>query len=164
MELVSPGLGLIFWMTLSFGIVLLVLRKYAWRPILNTIRTRETYLSQSLRDAQHIQRELAALEEVKKGKLKEAEKLRLELLAQARNEADEILRNARQKAGAEASQMMEDAKRAVEAQRLSVINEIRGQIALLSIDIAEKVLEDELKNKNTSKHLVNQLLDKVILN
>jgi F-type H+-transporting ATPase subunit b len=164
MELVSPGLGLIFWMTLSFGIVLLVMRKYAWRPILNTIRTRETYLSQSLRDAQHIQRELAALEEVKKGKLKEAEKLRLELLAQARNEADEILRNARQKAGADASQMMEDAKRAVEAQRLSVINEIRGQIALLSIDIAEKVLEDELKNKNTSKHLVNQLLDKVILN
>jgi F-type H+-transporting ATPase subunit b len=164
MELVSPGLGLIFWMTLSFGIVLLIMRKYAWRPILNTIRTRETYLSQSLRDAQHIQRELAALEEVKKGKLKEAEKLRLELLAQARTEADEILRNARQKAGADASQMMEDAKRAVEAQRLSVINEIRGQIALLSIDIAEKVLEDELKNKNTSKHLVNQLLDKVILN
>lgn len=164
MELVSPGLGLIFWMTLSFGIVLLILRKYAWRPILNTIRTRESYLSQSLRDAQHIQRELSALEVVKKGKLKEAEKLRLELLAQARTEADEILRNARQKAGADATQMMEDAKRAVEAQRLSVVNEIRGQIALLSIDIAEKVLEDELKNKIASTHLVNQLLDKVILN
>ncbi|MBW6498508.1 MAG: F0F1 ATP synthase subunit B [Bacteroidales bacterium] len=164
MELVSPGLGLIFWMTLAFGIVLLVLRKYAWRPILNTIREREMYISKSLRDAQHIQRELAALEMVKETKLKEAEKLRLELLAQARNEADDIIRLARQKASADVTQMMEDAKRAVEAQRKSVINEIRGQIALLSIDMAEKVLEGELKNKKASADLVNQLLDKVILN
>ncbi len=164
MELVSPGLGLIFWMTLAFGIVLLVLRKYAWRPILNTIREREMYISKSLRDAQHIQRELAALEKLKESKLKNAEKLRLELLAQARTEADDIIRLARQKASADVTQMMEDAKRAVEAQRKSVINEIRGQIALLSIDMAEKVLEEELKDKKISARLVNQLLDKVILN
>lgn len=164
MELVSPGLGLIFWMTLAFGIVLLVLRKYAWRPILNTIREREMYISKSLRDAQHIQRELAALEKVKESKLKDAEKLRLELLAQARTEADDIIRLARQKASTDVTQMMEDAKRAVEAQRKSVINEIRGQIALLSIDMAEKVLEGELKDKKISSDLVNHLLDKVILN
>jgi len=164
MELVSPGLGLIFWMTLAFGIVLLVLRKYAWRPILNTIREREMYISKSLRDAQHIQRELAALEKAKESKLKDAEKLRLELLAQARNEADDIIRLARQKASADVTQMMEDAKRAVEAQRKSVINEIRGQIALLSIDMAEKVLEGELKDKKISADLVNHLLDKVIMN
>ncbi len=164
MELVSPGLGLIFWMTLAFGIVLLVLRKYAWRPILNTIREREMYISKSLRDAQHIQRELAALEKLKESKLKDAEKLRLELLAQARNEADDIIRLARQKASTDVTQMMEDAKRAVEAQRKSVINEIRGQIALLSVDMAEMVLEGELKNKKASTDLVNQLLDKVILN
>lgn len=164
MELVSPGIGLIFWMTLAFGIVMLVLRKYAWRPILNTIREREMSISQSLRNAQHIQRELAALEQVKQQKLKEAEKLRLELLAQSRLEADEILRTARQKAAADTVQMMEDAKRAVEAHRKAVINEIRGQIALLSIDIAEKVLEDELKDKKISADLVNQLLDRVILN
>jgi len=164
MELVSPGLGLIFWMTLAFGIVLLILRKYAWRPILNTIHERERAISQSLRDAQHIQRELAALEQVKQSKLKEAEKLRLELLAQARNEADEMLRSARTKASDEASQLMEDAKRAVEAQRKAAINEIRGQIALLSIDIAEKVLEKELKDKKAGQQLVNQLLDRVILN
>lgn len=164
MELVSPGLGLIFWMTLAFGIVLLVLRKYAWRPILNTIRDREMYISKSLRDAQQIQRELAALEKLKESKLKDAEKLRLELLAQARTEADDIIRLARQKASTDVTQMMEDAKRAVEAQRKSVINEIRGQIALLSIDMAEKVLEGELKDKKISADLVNQLLDKVILN
>jgi len=164
MELVSPGLGLIFWMTLAFGIVLLVLRKYAWRPILNTIREREMTISQSLRNSQHIQRELAALEEVKLAKMKEAEKLRLEMLAQARNEADEIMRNARLKAGTEALQIVEDGKRSVEAHRKSIINEIRGQIASLSIDIAEKVLEGELKDKKASAHLVDNLLSRVILN
>lgn len=164
MELVSPGLGLIFWMTLAFGIVLMVLRKYAWRPILNTIRERELSISQSLRDAQHIQREMAALEEVKHQKMAEAEKLRLELLTQARHEADEIIRQARQRAGAEATQMLEDGKKAVEAQRSAAVHEIRDQIARLSIDIAEQVLEGELKDMSVSKHLVNQLLDKAVLN
>lgn len=164
MELVSPGLGLIFWMTLAFGIVLLVLRKYAWRPILNTIRERELSISQSLRDAQHIQRELAALEELKKQKLREAEKLRLELLSQARTEADEVIRNARQRATTEATQILEDGKRAVEAQRVAVAHEIKDEIAKLSIDIAEQVLVGELKDRKTSKVLVDQLLDKVILN
>ncbi|MEE4177322.1 MAG: F0F1 ATP synthase subunit B [Bacteroides sp.] len=164
MELVSPGLGLIFWMTLAFGTVLLVLRKYAWRPILNTIRERELTISQSLRDAQHIRRELASLEEVKKQKLREAEKLRLELLAQARTEADEVIRNARQRANAEVNQIMEEGKKAVEAQRMAVVHEIRDQIARLSIDIAEQVLEGELKDKKISKNLVDQLMDKVVLN
>ena len=164
MELVSPGLGLIFWMTLAFGIMLLVLRKYAWRPILNTIRERELTISQSLRDAQHIQREMAALEEVRHQKMAETDKLRLELLTQARHEADEIIRQARQRASSEATQILEDGKRAVEAQRNAVVHEIRDQIAKLSIDIAEQVLEDELKDKAVSKQLVNHLLDKAVLN
>ncbi len=164
MELVTPGLGLIFWMAIAFGSVLLILRKYAWQPILNTLHEREKTISQSLRNAQHIQRELAALEQVKNTKLKEAEKLRLELLAQARNEANEILRSARQKASNEAIQLMDDAKKAMEAQRYAAINEIRSQVALLSIDMAEKVLEKELKDKKSSQQLVNQLLDQVIMN
>lgn len=164
MELVSPGLGLIFWMTLAFGTVLLILRKYAWRPILNTIRERELSISQSLRDSQHIQREMAALEEVKQQKMREAEKLRLELLTQARNEADEIIRTARKRASTEASQILEDGKRAVEEQRNAVVHEIRDQIARFSIDIAEKVLEGELKDKKISQNIVNQWLDKVVLN
>src|SRR5690554_6408530 len=164
MELVSPGLGLIFWMTLAFGMVLLILRKYAWRPILNTIRERELSISQSLRDAQHIQRELAALEEQKEHKMREAEKVRRELLTQARGEADEIIRNARQRASVEVSQIMEDGKRAVEAQRNAVVHEIRDQIAKLSVEMAEKVLEAELKDRDISQKLVNQMLDKVALN
>lgn len=164
MELVSPGLGLIFWMALAFGSVLLILRKYAWKPILNTIHEREKTISQSLRNAQHIQRELADLEAVKKVKLKEAEKLRLELLAQARSEANEIIRSSRQKASIEATQLMEAAKHSIEAQRLSVLNEMRVQIAELSINMAEKVLENELKDKKAGKQLVDQLLDQVFLN
>lgn len=164
MELVTPGLGLIFWMALAFGSVLLILRKYAWRPILNTLHEREKTISQSLRDAQHIQRELAALEQVKSLKLKEAEKLRLELLAQARNEANDILREARLKAFNDTVQLMDDAKKAMEAQRIAAINEIRGQIALLSVDMAEKVLQKELQDKKVSHQLVSKQLEQVIMN
>ncbi len=164
MELLSPGLGLIFWMTLSFGIVLLILRKFAWAPILWTIREREREIAISLRNAQHIKRELEELETLKKQKVAEADKQHQELLVRAKTEAENVLREARIKAGDDAHQLLENARNAIEVQKKSAMLEIKHQIASLSVDMAEKVLQEEFSDKEKNTRFVNGELEKVILN
>jgi len=164
MELVTPGLGLIFWKTLSFIIVLVILRKYAWQPILKGLEDREREISESLKNAEYIRKEMARLEEVKSQKTQEAEKLRLEVIARARSEAGQIIHLARDKATQDADLMLKTAQSNVEFFKNSVLVQLKSQIASLSLDIAEKVLNDELKDKETSKGLVKQLLEKATMN
>lgn len=164
MELVTPGLGLVFWMTVAFGIVLLVLRKYAWRPILNTIQEREETISQSLRDAKRIQQEMQELDHQKKLKLQEARKEYQTVLAHAKSEGEEIIRAARIKAAEETKEMFYNARKNIEQEKLTAYNEIKSQVALLSIDIAEKVLEEKFADPEKYSTFINDMLDRVSSN
>jgi len=164
MELVTPGLGLIFWKTFAFVIVLVILRKYAWQPILKGLEEREKEISHSLKNAEFIKREMAELDEVRSQKVKQAEKNRLEILARARLEADQLISLAKVKASEDSELMMRTAQNNLEYLKNSVLVQLRTQIATLSLDMAEKVLYDELQDKEKSKLLVNQLLDKAIMN
>ncbi|HSV87373.1 MAG TPA: F0F1 ATP synthase subunit B, partial [Bacteroidales bacterium] len=164
MELVTPGLGLIFWKSLSFVIVLLILRKFAWQPILKGLEERESTIAESLKRAKFIEKELTELEEVKDQKFREAEKLRLEIVARARAEGDQIIKLARTKATEDAELMLRSAQNNLESLKHSVLGQLKSQIANLSLDMAEKVLHDELKDKESSKELVTQLLNKATMN
>jgi F-type H+-transporting ATPase subunit b len=161
MELVTPGLGLVFWMTIAFGCVILILRKFAWRPILGAIHQREDTIRQALRDSQRIQHELLELEEHKAQKLEEAQKEYLVVLARAKTEGEEILRKARLQADEEAAEKLETARKAIELEKQSAFNELKAQVALLSVDIAEKVLEEEFSDQGKYRTFVNSMLDKV---
>ncbi|MFO7977052.1 MAG: F0F1 ATP synthase subunit B [Bacteroidales bacterium] len=164
MELVTPGLGLVFWMTIAFGIVLYILRKYAWHPIMSTIQEREDTIAQALRDAKRIQDELLVLENKKLDKLEEAQKEYHVVLSHARAESEEILRTAHKKADQDARQMMEGARQAIEQERQKAMLEVKSQVALLSLDIAEKVLEEKFAQPQQQKNFINSMLDKVNLN
>lgn len=161
MELVSPGLGLILWMTIAFGIVLFILRKYAWRPILAAIKEREEAIAQSLRDAKHIQNEMRELENIRLDKLEEARKEYHLVLANAKTEGDDIIRAARLKASEDSKHMLQSARKAIEQEKKSAFNEVKSQIAVLSLDIAAKVLEENFTDPKKHSDFINDMLDKV---
>lgn len=164
MELITPGLGLIFWMAISFGLVLLILRKYAWKPILSTIRARERTIVRSLVNAKRINEEMLRLEESKKRHIGDAERIHQQMLDQAREEARELVEKAVKEARQKASRLLEDAEKAIEAQKRLAMMEVKGQIAGLSLEMAEKVLEEEFVDKERNTRFVNDLLDEMILN
>lgn len=164
MELLTPGIGLVFWMTLSFGLVLMILRKYAWRPILSSIKARERSIVRSLVNARRIEEEMQQTDVRKEKILAEAEKMYHERLEKADQEAEELMAASRLKASEEAKRILDEAVSVVEAQKKAAMLEIREHIASLSFDIAEKVLEEEFHDKDRNVRYVSKLLDEMILN
>ncbi len=164
MELITPGLGLIFWMTLSFGLVLIVLRKYAWHPILASIRLRERVIAKSLINARRIEKELSELEQLRVEKIKETDDLIEQMHKHAVEEAEELLAQAKKSAFVESGRMIEEATKSIEVQKMNALREIKGEVARLSMDMAEKVLQEEFSDKGKNSRFVEQLLDSMILN
>jgi F-type H+-transporting ATPase subunit b len=164
MELVTPGIGLIFWMTLSFGLVLVILRKFAWRPILSTIKEREAYIAGSIRESKRIQRELAELDATKEKLLVQAREKADELIQQAKKEGDSVIKNAQQQAREEASKIIESAKNSIFAERKAAEREIRKQIVNLTVDMTRRVLQDEFSDVGKNNQYVEKLLGDIQLN
>lgn len=159
-----PGLGLIFWMTVAFGIVLVILKKYAWKPILNVLNQREAKLAQSLANAKRIEKEVAQLAELKSAKIAEAEKLYDETTAKAHVDAEKIIDEAREKARQEAKDIMDRADELIAAYKKEAMREIQSQLSALSLDIAEKVLHEEFSDRERNARYVKKLLDQVVEN
>lgn len=164
MELLMPGLGLVFWMTIAFGFVLLILKKYAWIPILNVLQERENKLAQSFSDAKRIEQEMSELATLKTEKIAEAEKEYNEITAKAQTEAERIIEDAREKAREEARLITEKADELVESYKQEAMREVKNQLSALSLDIAEKVLLEEFSDKKRNARYVNKLLDEVVMN
>jgi F-type H+-transporting ATPase subunit b len=164
MELVTPGIGLIFWMTLSFGLVLVILRKFAWRPILSTIKEREAYIAGSIRESKRIQRELAELDATKEKLLVQAREKADELIQQAKKEGESVIKNAQQQAREEASKIIESAKNSIFAERKAAEREIRKQIVNLTVDMTRRVLQDEFSDVGKNNQYVEKLLGDIQLN
>jgi F-type H+-transporting ATPase subunit b len=164
MELVTPGIGLIFWMTLSFGLVLYILRKFAWNPILGTIKEREHYIASAIRDSKRVQRELAQLDETKEKILHQAREEAISVLKNAKVEGEQIIRKAQEQAREEADTIIENAKNLINAEKRAAEREIRQQIILLSVDLAQSVLQEEFSDKEKKSRYVSKLLDDIQLN
>ncbi len=164
MELLMPGLGLIFWMTLSFGLVLYVLKKYAWGPILGMLDERERNLAKAKSDARRVAHELSQLDALKSARVVEADRIFAETTAKAREEADIIVQQAREKAREEARLIVEQTDALLETYKKQAMREIRSQISVLSMDMAEKILQEEFSDKERNARYVNKLLDELQLN
>ncbi len=164
MELLMPGLGLIFWMTVAFGCVLYILRKYAWKPILEVLNERENLLAKSFKEAKRVEYEMSQLAAVKTEKLAEAEKAREKIIARAQKDAEGIVEEAREKAREEARILSENAEEMAKKYKREAMKEIRDQLSALSIDLAEKILKEEFSDKQRNAVYVSKLLDEVALN
>ncbi len=164
MDLVTPGVGMIFWTTLFFLIVLFVLGKFAWPSILSAVRARNESIRKSLESAKKAREEMANLQADNERILAEAKAERDAMLKEARDGKEAIMTGAREKAAQDAPKLLKSAKEAIKNEKLAAINEIKEQIATLSIEIAEKVLRQTLSAEKEQKKLVDKLIDDIDLN
>jgi F-type H+-transporting ATPase subunit b len=164
MELVKPELGLIFWMALTVLIVLFILKKFAWGPILNAIHEREKSIENSLNLAQQAKAEMEDLKAGNEKLLAEARLERDKILKEAREIKDGMLADAKNKAQAEAERIVADARRNIQAEKLAAVNDLKNQVALISLEIAEKIVRQQLSDDTKQKELVSKLVSEVKLN
>ena len=164
MQLVTPSIGLLFWMLVSFGIVFLILKKFAWKPILDMISEREASIEDALNAARKAKEEMVALKNSNEKILFEAKMERDKLMKEAREMKDAIIAEAKTKASKEAEKIIASARENIQNEKMAAITELKNQVATLSIEIAEKILKQELSADDKQKSLVNNLLQDVNLN
>lgn len=163
MELVTPGIGLLFWMTLSFGLLLFVLGKYAWKPILKAIHEREDSIETALHAAEKAREDMLLLKADNELLLKQAREERDTMLRDARKMKEDILEEARGKANEQGQRIIENARESIQFEKMAAITELKNQIAMFSIEIAEKVIEQELSDKAKQKQFTEKLIEKIKL-
>jgi F-type H+-transporting ATPase subunit b len=164
MELVKVDIGLLFWMTLSFGTVLFILTKFAWKPIMKGIHDREESIDKALHAAEEAKKQMLQLKAGNEELLNQAKEERDALLREARKLKDSIIEEARVKANEEAQRIVENARENIQYEKLAVINDLKNQVASISIEIAEKILQKELADKEEQKQLTKKLIEEVKIN
>jgi len=164
MDLVTPGLGLVFWMTLSFSIVLFILKKFAWKPILNSLKDRDDSIAAALNAAEKARNEIDELKANNDKVMREARIERDKLLKEARDIKEEIISEAKKEAKKEADKILLDAKKSIKNEKMAAITELKNQVANLSINIAEKILKQELKDKESQQKLTDNILKETSFN
>ena len=164
MGLVMPNPGTIFWMLIIFAIVLFVLRKFAWIPILNALSEREESIATALNSAEAARKEVEGLKADNDKIIAEARKEKDIILKEARDIKDKIVAEAKEKASLEGQKSIAQARQQIEAEKTAAISEIKKQVAELSVSIAEKVIKKELSNSGEQEKMVNGLIDDIKLN
>ncbi|NLE63329.1 MAG: F0F1 ATP synthase subunit B [Bacteroidales bacterium] len=164
MELVLPGVGLIFWMTLSFLILAFILGKFGWKPIMNMLKKREDNITQALEEANKAREEMKLLQASNEQLLQQAKIERDEILSEARKVSQKMYDDAKDKANLEAQRILETAKENIHFEKMKAIAEIKNTIADLSIGIAEKIIREEFKEEFKHSNYVKGLVDDIKLN
>jgi F-type H+-transporting ATPase subunit b len=164
MGLVTPALGLVFWTTLAFLTVLFLLKKLAWKPILEAIKEREKTIGEAIESAKRAQEELARLKVSNEDLIKEAREERFAILKEARETRDAIVSEAKSKATQEADRILTAARESIRNEKMAAVTELKNQVAVLSIEIAEKILKNELSKDEKQKAMVNTLVNEINLN
>lgn len=164
MELVKPGIGLIFWMTITFSIVLYLLSKFAWKPILQMIREREDSINNALNAADDARKQMDALKSDNEKLLAEARKVRDQMLKEANDMKDAIVAQAKRSADEESRKIVANANEAIERAKINAMNELKQQVAVLSVDMAEKILRHKMEDRAQQEAFVNDNLKSISLN
>ena len=164
MELVTPSIGLIVWQTIAFLLLVFLLTKFAWKPVMKSINERERSIEDALTKAEMAKEEMAKLTTENEQLLKQARFERDEILKEAKELKDQIVSDAKTSAQAEGAKMIEKARLEIENQKIAALAEVKGQVAALSIEIAEKVLRKQFEDQNKQEALVSDLLKEVKLN
>lgn len=164
MELVKPEFGLIFWMSISFLIVVFLMRKFAWGPILSSLKERETSISDALNAAKKAKEEVANMTAENERILQEARNERDILLREARETKDQIISESRARAQVEGDRLITLAREAIVNEKMAAITDLKNQVAYLSIEIAEKMIRQKLSNDDQQKALVQEMLKDVKMN
>jgi len=164
MELLTPGIGLIFWQALIFVTLLLLLSKLAWRPILDSLKIREDSIEEALRSADVARDEMAQLKSENEKLLDEARAERDNIIKEATQIANKVKEDAKEEASKISKKLVEDAQASIQAEKQSALADVRNQVAELSIEIAEKIIRKSLGDEKSQKALVSEFLNDSKLN
>jgi F-type H+-transporting ATPase subunit b len=163
MNLITPEFGLLFWQTITFLFLLLLLSRFAWKPIMSSLREREETIEGALRSAELARQEMAKLRADNERLLDEARAERDAMMRKAQQTADTIVEEAKNKAAAESNRIVESARAAIQSERQAAIDDIRRQVATLSVEVAEKVIRRQLKDEPQQRQLVDQFVKDIHL-
>ena len=161
MELIKPDFGLIFWMLTGFGILFFLLAKFAWPIITSSIKKREQFIQDQLNEAERAHQEMKNLKSEHQQLLNEAKEERDRILADARKIIEKMNDDAKNKRDRESEAMLEETRKAIQNEKMKAITEIKNEIALLSIDIAEKILTEELTTKNKQEEIIQKWVNEL---
>jgi F-type H+-transporting ATPase subunit b len=164
MGLVMPDFGLFFWMLLSFSILLWILKRFAWGPILKALNDREKSIEAALKSAENAKEQMTLLQAGNEKILKEAVLEREKIVKEARDLKEMIIRDARLEASVEAARVMENARVTIENERIGAISDIKKLIVSFSVEIAGKILQEKLSDEKKQKELVQNYIDQINLN
>ena len=161
MDLLIPSTGLLFWMTITFLVVFFLLWKFGFPVITGMVKERQAFIDDSLRKAHEANERLANIQKEGESILQEAREKQAQILKEAAETRDAIVEKAQDKARAEGARLMEDARVAIEQEKKAAIADIRKQVATLSVEIAERILKENLKGDKAQMDLIDRMLDDV---
>lgn len=163
MELITPAIGLIFWTTITFLVLLFLLKKMAWKPILGAVSEREDSIKNALEEAENARKEMQNLTADNERILKEARAERDTLLKEAREIKETIISEAKEEAQIQANKVVAQAQATIQSEKQAAITDLKNQVAELSISIAEKVVRGELSDTSKQTKLVEEMLKEVTI-
>lgn len=161
MSLLIPESGLFLWMLLAFVVVLVVLGKFGWPIMTKMIDERARYIDESIAKAKDANEKLEKIQEETAAMLKEAQEKQSSILAEAVNMRNQIVEKAKTDATLAGQKILEEAKQQIEAEKEDAIRDIRRQVGLLSVEIAEKVLRQNLKSDTDQMAMIDRMLDEI---
>ena len=156
--------SLIFWTTIIFVVFFMLLRKFAWKPILTAVKGREDSINNALLSAENAKKEMMALKSDNQKLLDEARAERDTMIKEATAIKEKMIADAKSEAQIQGAKMIEQAKATIESEKNNAVTEIKNQVSSLSLEIAEKLLKEELSNKESQTKLVEKMLADVKLN
>ena len=162
--LVLPDIGLVFWNTIAFLILLIVLGKFAWKPMLKAIAERESGIEEALLRADKMKAEIAAMQNENEALLAKAREERAGMIKDAKDTADKMVTDAKDKAKQEFERIISDAQLAITQQKNAALTEVKNQVGSLVVEVAEKILRKELSNKAEQESYIKQIAEGVKLN
>jgi len=164
MDLLLPHLGLIVWTLLAFLIVLFLLKKFAWGPILKGLNDRESSIADSLASAEKVKLEMAQIKNENEALLAKAREERAELLKEAKDMKDKIINEARDEAKLQAAKIINEAHASMKNQKMAALTDIKNHVGKMVIEVSEKILRRELADKSQQENYIKQLAEEIKLN
>jgi F-type H+-transporting ATPase subunit b len=164
MDLLLPQLGLFVITFVIFGLVYLILKKFAWKPILGALKERETSISDAIASAERVKEEMAQMKAEHEHVLAEAKAERSKILKEAKEAKDQIIGEAKTQAQAEAKKIINEAYNAIENQKQAALTDVKNQVGKLAVEVAEKVLRKELGGQAAQEAYIKELAGEIKLN
>lgn len=164
MELLTPELGLFVWTAVAFLIFFFLLKKFAWKPILEALGARERNIADSIEEADKVRKEMAAMKSEHEEVLNQAREERMQIMKEAKEAKDKIISEAKEQAKEEANKIITDARQQIHHEKMAAMTEIKNQVGNLVIEVSEKVLRKELQDRQAQEGYIKTLTSEIQMN